>query len=114
MNTLIENSPKNYSEYVADREFEKQFHLMFPYLKISLRKVSSGGNVPMISNPALIITENSSVKELCDRMMDRYGREVKVLRYTINTWLPVKQSKYWTLKSQNDEARKLSCLNPDL
>jgi hypothetical protein len=114
MHTLTENSPKNQSEYTADREFERQFHLMFPYLKVSLKKVSSGRNATMITNPAVIITENASVKELCDRMLERYGREVKVLRYTINTWLPVKQSKHWTLKSQNDEARKLSCLNPDL
>lgn len=114
MNTLIEHSPKNYSEYMADREFEKQFHMMFPYLKVSLRKISAGRNMPMISNPAIIITEYATVKELCDKMLDRYGRDVKLLRYTINTWLPVKHSRHWTLKSQNDEARKLSCLNPDL
>lgn len=114
MNTFVENSLINHSDCTADQEFERLFHLMFPYLRVSLRRVTAGRKLPMIANPSLLISEHSTVKELCDKMMDRFGREVIVQRYTINTWLPVKHSRHWTLKNQNEEARKLACLNPDM
>lgn len=108
----IENPIIDFSDYAADREFEKQFHLMFPYLRIKLRKVIKRPNGNMISNPRLIITENTTVKEVCDKILARYGREAVVQRYTVNAWLDVTRSKHWTLRNQNEEARKLSYTNP--
>ncbi len=112
MTSVIENPIIHFSDYAADREFEKQFHLMFPYLRIKLRKVIKRPNGNMISNPRLIITENTTVKEVCDKILARYGREAVVQRYTVNAWLDVTRSKHWTLRNQNEEARKLSYTNP--
>jgi hypothetical protein len=114
MNTLIVRTPIGYSDYAADREFEEQFQVMFPYLKAKIKKVAAGSIEQMTTNPSTLITESTTVKELSEKMAERYGREIVILRYTINAWLPIRQSRYWTLKSQNDEARKLACLNPDL
>jgi hypothetical protein len=114
MNTLIVRTLNGKFDYAADREFEEKFHTMFPYLKIKLKKLALGNEEPMLCNPLALITDSTTVKELCEKMADRHGREVVIMRYTINAWLPIRQSKHWTLKSQNDEARKLACLNPDL
>ena len=113
MTNVIKNSQTDYFDYKADLEFEKQFNLMYPYLRIFIRKVSMHHKEPMVSNPRLLISDNITIKELCDKLMLRFGREAVIQRYTINTWLIIKQSKHWTLKNQNEEARKLSCLNPD-
>jgi hypothetical protein len=114
MNTLIVRTLISNSDYAADREFEEKFQMLFPYLKVKLKIISTGIAEQMVSNPSALITENTTVKELCEKIAERYGREVVIMRYTINAWLPINQSKHWTLKSQNEEARKLACLNPDL
>lgn len=111
MTTVIENSQIDFSDYTADREFEKQFHLMFPYLKISLRKVIKRPQYSMIANPRLLITENMTVREVCDKLYSRYGRQAIIQRFTVNVWLDITRSRNWTLKNQNEEARKLACLN---
>jgi hypothetical protein len=113
MTKVIENTRVDFSDYTADREFEKQFQVIFPFLKIILRKVTKTPQNNMISNPRLLITENTTVKEMCDKLYYRYGREAVIQRYTISAWLTITRSRHWTLKSQNEEARKLSCLNPD-
>jgi hypothetical protein len=112
MTSVIENPLIDFSDYAADKEFEKQFHLMFPYLRIVLRKVVKIPQSNMIANPRLIITENTTVEQVCDKLLIRYGREVMIQRYTVNIWLDITRSKHWTLKNQNEEARKLSCMNP--
>lgn len=66
----------------------------------------------MIANPRLIITENTTVEQVCYKLLIRYGREAMIQRYTVNIWLDITRSKHWTLKNQNEEARKLSCMNP--
>jgi hypothetical protein len=113
MTTVIDNPQIDSSEYTADREFEKQFHLMFPYLRIKLNKVNKVPQQSMISNPRLIITEHSTVKDVCDKLLTRYGREAVIQRYTVNAWLNITRSRDWTLRNQNEEARKLAFLNPD-
>lgn len=112
MNNVVENSQTGFFDCTADREFERQFNTIFPYLRLFLRKVSYQ-KLDLPTNPTLIFTENSTIKELSDKLLVEYGREVIFQRYTINTWLTITQSIHWTLKNQNKEASKLSCLNRD-
>jgi hypothetical protein len=114
MTKVIEAQKIDFSDYTADREFEKQFHLMFPYLRITLQKASNTPRQSMVSNPRMFITENSTVKDVCDKLYTVYGRMAEIQRFTVTTWLDITRSKHWTLRSQNEEARKLACLNPGL
>ncbi|MFM7765488.1 MAG: hypothetical protein ACKO6I_07475 [Sphingomonadales bacterium] len=108
MTTVMENPQIEFSDYATDREFERQFHQMFLYLRISLRKVSKTPRQNMVSNPSMVFTENSTVKDVCDKLYGVYGRTAVIQRYTINTWLDITRSRHWTLRNQNEEARKLS------
>lgn len=113
MISVTENPLIDFFDYASDREFEKEFNLMFPYLRIILRKVVKNPQSNMIANPRLIITENTTVKQVCDKLFMRYGREAVIQRYTVNAWLNITRSRHWTLRNQNEEARKLAFLNPD-
>lgn len=104
-------------------DIKKQFHELFPYLKVEFFKGSSGTDAG--SSKAAVLDNNSAFADLIDGFSERtyefeaampvgqfeknlsasIGLQVQVFRKSGDLYLETSSTDDWTLAQQNEEAK---------
>lgn len=108
----------------AISELQEEFNTAYPFLRISFYKPSrekKSAPVRQKLNHAMIlakaglsgegeiaVTETTTVKQLEQDFLGRFGLFMQVSRRSGSIWLETTMSDDWTLKQQNDHGRELS------
>jgi hypothetical protein len=59
-------------------------------------------------NGLLTLTDNMTVTDFENALMDDFGLSAQVFRRSGNLWLETTITDYWTLKQQNDHGREIT------
>ena len=110
-------------------DLQQQFNNVFPFLKLEIFEItlSSNGRSKSRIQPTykqlgacrrihtdgiLQVSVNHTVQKLVDALWQQFGISAGVFRQSGNLWIETSLSDTWTLKSQNEEGRIFSALQP--
>ena len=105
---------------------QKEFNLLFPFLKLEFFRTKHGikGSNPKKdllkqdftlkefrkknATGSILITEDMVVSNLEELFEEQFGVSAQVFRKSGRSWLETSMTDDWTLKRQNDQGRELS------